>query len=168
MQHVDKHVVKMIIEYAQLMSTAHRLLDGSMYIDITANGRSIKRWKLDDEVTERIIMKASHINHPSAIWTRSNYQNYVWLHKLWYYLCKEYTYRYSKVHSVETRMKDVLYTPPKNIIKSEFYPPTPAMPDIYKVNQDSITSYRKYYKIGKEHLANWKLREIPNWWSNQI
>ena len=36
----------MIIEYAQLMSTAHRVLDGEMYMDKTANGRNIKRWRL--------------------------------------------------------------------------------------------------------------------------
>ena len=41
--HLDKHVVKMPIEYAQLLSTAHRLLDGTMWIDRTANNRRIKR-----------------------------------------------------------------------------------------------------------------------------
>ena len=46
--HLDKHVVKMIIEYAQLMSTAHRYCDGEEYIDKTANGRKIKRWRLND------------------------------------------------------------------------------------------------------------------------
>ena len=65
--HCDKHVVKMIIEYAQLMSTAHRVIDGTEYTDMTANGRRIKRWRLDDD-RESILYKASHINHPSAIW----------------------------------------------------------------------------------------------------
>ena len=37
--HCDKHTVKMIIEYAQLMSTAHRVLDGEEYYDKTSNGR---------------------------------------------------------------------------------------------------------------------------------
>ena len=45
--HCDKHVVKMIIEYAQLMSTAHRILDGKQYIE-NNKGRMIKRWKLND------------------------------------------------------------------------------------------------------------------------
>ena len=40
--HNNKHTVKMIIEYAQLMSTAHRVLDGTEYYDKTANGRKIK------------------------------------------------------------------------------------------------------------------------------
>ena len=40
-QHLDKHVVKMLIEYAQLMSTAHRMLDGVMYQGKTKAGRNI-------------------------------------------------------------------------------------------------------------------------------
>jgi hypothetical protein len=50
--HVSKHVVKMIIEYAQLMSTAHRVLDGTQYTDMTANGRRIQRWRMSDPVVE--------------------------------------------------------------------------------------------------------------------
>ena len=69
--HLDKHVTKMIIEYGQLMSTAHRLLDGKPYTDKTANGRSIKRWRMEDSKIEESLMKASHINHPSAVWVRS-------------------------------------------------------------------------------------------------
>ena len=37
-EHLDKHVVKMIVEYAQLMSTAHRLLDGNQYFDKSKTG----------------------------------------------------------------------------------------------------------------------------------
>ena len=63
--HVNKHVVKMIIEYAQLMSTAHRILDGQEYIDKTANGRNIKRWRLDDDREQSLkiikILKISYI-----------------------------------------------------------------------------------------------------------
>ena len=73
--HCDRHVLKMIIEMGQLMSTAHRVLDGQPYIDKTANGRSIKRWRLSDEL-ENVLMKASHINHPSGVWTRTNHENY--------------------------------------------------------------------------------------------
>ena len=59
--HIDKHIVKMPIEYAQLMSTAHRMLDGHMYIGRTANNRRIKRWKLLDE-RDDILYKASHLS----------------------------------------------------------------------------------------------------------
>ena len=83
----------MIIEYAQLMSTAHRILDGNMYFDLTANGRKIKRWKLDD-YREPILYKASHINHPSAIWVREDLSHYQWLWNLASELCQEYRHRY--------------------------------------------------------------------------
>ena len=45
--HCDKHVVKMIIEYAQMLSTAHRMLDGEAYYGLSKNGRKIQRWRLD-------------------------------------------------------------------------------------------------------------------------
>lgn len=169
--HNDKHVVKMIIEYAQLMSTAHRLLDGEEYLGMTANGRRIKRWRLNDS-REDILMKASHINHPSAVWCRANEDNYFWLYSLWFWLCKEYTFRYGKTHAC-SRLDDTILNPPNNIARRKlatipvFYPPTPAMPDTYKVPGDSLTSYHNYYKGGKQHLASWKKRNIPSWYNSQ-
>ena len=80
--HIDKHIVKMPIEYAQLMSTAHRMLDGHMYIGRTANGRRIKRWKLQDE-RDDILYKASHVNHPSAVWVRESIENYFQMYKIY-------------------------------------------------------------------------------------
>ena len=90
-EHLDKHVVKMIIEYAQLMSAAHRVLDGQSYMDKTVNNRNIKRWRLDDANRETRLMKASHMNHPSGIWVRANQKNYMWLFEMWLYLLEEYT-----------------------------------------------------------------------------
>jgi hypothetical protein len=161
--HNNKHTVKMIIEYAQLMSTAHRLLDGEEYTDMTANGRRIKRWRLGDE-REQQLMKASHINHPSAVWCRANYENYDWLYMLWKCLLKEYTYRYGKVHAC-ARLVGVLFNSPKNIQRGNFFPPTPAMPDDVKVPGDSLASYRNYYNKNKTHLADWKKRPAPSWYS---
>ena len=94
--HNDSHCSKMIIEYAQLMSTAHRVLDGTEYYDRTKNGRRIKRWRLDDDVMETTLYKASHINHPSGIWTRKSKQNYRWLYDMWTELNTEYMWRYEK------------------------------------------------------------------------
>lgn len=162
--HNDKHCVKMIIEYAQLLSTAHRLLDGDPYIDKTANGRSIKRWRLEDELDEAF-MKASHINHPSNVWARENDSNYTWLFALWKALCSEYTYRYGKIHSVERRMLNILIKLPKNIKHGAFTEPTPAMPDDVKVTGNSIASYRSYYINNKTHLAKWKNRPTPQWFT---
>lgn len=162
--HNDKHCVKMIIEYAQLMSTAHRLLDGVPYLDKTANGRSIKRWRMGDNDMENGLMKASHINHPSNVWLRQSKENYKWLLVMWVYLLKEYTHRYGKHHACESRL-EFLVESPKNIPKVPFTSPTPAMPDTYKVMGDSIASYRNYYLGGKQHLASWKNRPVPEWFN---
>jgi hypothetical protein len=161
--HNDKHVVKMIIEYAQLMSTAHRVLDGEEYIDLTANGRKIKRWRLPDE-REQELMKASHMNHPSGVWTRASDLNYLWLYQLWRQLLVEYTHRYGKNHSCE-RLINALSVIPKNIKIGFFTEPTPAMPDDVKVLGDSLASYRNYYTKNKTHLAKWKKRSVPDWYT---
>ena len=110
-QHVDKHVVKMIVEYAQLLSTAHRVLDGEEYEGRTANNRRIRRFKMANSNIENTLYKASHINHPSAIWVRESSQHYWWLYLLFRELCIEYTHRYGKIHSTESKLC-LLYTSP--------------------------------------------------------
>ncbi len=161
--HVDRHVVKMIIEYAQLLSTAHRIIDGDEYIDLTANNRKIKRWRLPDD-REQTLMKASHINHPSNVWARANHLNYKWLYELWCNLLDEYTYRYEKIHAC-ARLKNVLAKTPDNIpVGLRESDPTPAMPDDVKIPNDSLASYRNYYTKNKIHLAKWKKRSVPDWY----
>ena len=162
--HLDKHVVKMIIEYAQLMSTAHRVLDGEKYTDKTANNRNIQRWRMKDELSEHTLYKASHVNHPSAIWVRQSKENYRWLYRMWFYLLQEYTYRYGKKHACE-KLMSALYLDPMNIPKGIFTEPTLAMPDTYKVPNDAIKSYQNYYIHDKSRFAKWKNREIPEWFS---
>ena len=162
--HNDKHVVKMILEYAQLLSTAHRVIDGVEYIDKTANGRSIKRWKLyTGDGKEQNLYKATHVNHPSAVWVRQFDNNYRYLFGLFQCLLKEYTHRYGKKHSCE-KLLPYLVDTPRKIPTGYFTQPTPAMPDEYKIG-DSIQSYRAYYIGAKNNMAKWKNRQIPEWWT---
>lgn len=176
-QHVSKHVVKMIIEYAQLMSTAHRVLDGVQYTDMTASGRRIQRWRMADTALESKLYKASHINHPSGIWCRENKANYMWLYDMWFCLLNEYTYRYGRQHEC-AKLLDVLETPPTNIKDGEFFPPTPAMPPELKVVSDNPTpgrkydvlkSYHNYYNVSKRSFATWQgkinSRPTPTWYN---
>jgi hypothetical protein len=163
-QHNNKHVVKMILEYAQLLSTAQRVLDGHEVTELTATGRKIRRWKLESPLDSKLY-KSTHVNHPSAIWVRQSYENYEWLWQLLEKVCYEYTYRYGKVHKVQREgLLEELYTPPTHIPTGVgFTEPTPAMPEQFIV-PSSISSYKNYYIGAKQHLANWKKREIPNWY----
>ena len=161
--HNDKHVVKMILEYAQLLSTAHRVLDGTESVVLTKANRKKTRYVLSDE-REHTLYLSTHTNHPSAIWVRQSYENYEWLYKLFISVLKEYTYRYDRIHATE-RLVGHLYIPPTHIPKGVgFTEPTPAMPEEYKVKNNSIQSYINYYVGAKQHLANWKKRTIPSWY----
>lgn len=158
---VDKHVVKMILETCQLLSTAHRLIDGEMYIGKTATGRNVRRWRLPD-AREGVLYSATHINHPSAVWCRASNNNYTWLHCHLMALLDEYTYRYGKTHKC-TDLAKALASPPHGIPVGYLTPVTPAMPDEYKVPGDSLASYRNYYRIAKERMHKWTNRQPPEW-----
>lgn len=162
--HVDKHCVKMILEYAQLLSTAHRVLDGIQLTRQSKTGRSQKFWKLEDS-RDSILYSATHINHPSAIWVRQSVENYMWLAEMLEMLCCEYTYRYGKTHKVESigLMQTLKNNFPKNLPEGHWTEPTPAMPDHYKIPGDSIQSYKNYYLGDKTRMFSWKNRETPSW-----
>lgn len=171
--HNDKHVVKMILEYAQLLSTAHRVLDGTATVVLNSAGRKKTVYLLADN-RDAVMYSATHINHPSAVWVRQSNKNYVWLQNLLEELCLEYTHRYGKIHKVQySGLSGALQRLPNNIPQGNFTEPTPAMPDDCKVLKevhsdryvvDSLLSYRTYYIQNKTHLAKWKKREIPSWY----
>ena len=141
--HCDKHVVKMILESAQMLSTAHRVLDG------------------DDHANNVGMYKMVHRNHPSSIWARSVDENYVWLWMLFDNLMKEYTYRYDKYHASE-RLIHSLWELPKNITFGDFTPPPQCMPDYCK-NDNAVSAYQNYYILEKSDFATWKRRDKPEW-----
>lgn len=97
----DRHVVKMILESAQLLSTAHRVLDGDDYADSVG------------------LYKTAHKNHPSTIWTRASVHNYNWLYNHMNGLMQEYTCRYNKHHASE-RLNAPLRKTPTNIPVVDF------------------------------------------------
>lgn len=159
--HCDKHNVKMIVETAQLLSTAHRINDGVQRTELSESGRRVKRWVIDNH-KDALLYKATHPNHPSAIWARQSKQNYKWLYNLFVNLLDEYTFRYGRQHLSE-KLKDVLSETPKNISDKGFFDPPPAMPDYCKVKGDSVQSYRNYYINEKKRFAKWTKRETPYW-----
>ena len=160
---VDSHCVKMILESAQLLSTAHRVLDGVEYTDKTKTGRNVKRWRLDDwRDTE--FYSATHINHPCAVWARESSSNYEWLWDLMAEYCIEYTHRYNKIHKIQrTNLLGKLSDHPKNIKRIGPTTPPSCMNAKYIISEDPVVNYRNYYKYGKAHLHKWKNREAPAW-----
>lgn len=133
----DKHVVKMILEYAQMLSTAVRMsgIDAGY--------------------------KATHKNHPCNIWVQKSLSNWYWLRELTGYLHGEWLYRFEKnrfhksilmIHELPTpKIQDIGMTP---FVQ--------AMPDQYKYI-DPVEAYREYYINEKQHLHKWTKRNKPYW-----
>lgn len=137
--HVDKHVVKMILETAQMLCTTHHVTK-SKYVPP---------------------YKETHKNHPCTIWTRASVNNYVWLVTLGLELCKEYTHRYGKIHKCQSYIEDLGKNIPP-IPKIEMTTHAQAMPDMYK-GENSRDAYRAYYFFEKHELLTWKNRKTPSW-----
>jgi len=160
--HCDKHVVKMILEAAQMLSTTHRMLDGTEVIGRSPTGRKQKQYILADSLKSLLLYKAVHMNHPCTVWTRKSLQNYNWHYELFTALCDEYTYRYGKVHETDRKLRELLAEPPKNIDDIGLTPFPQCMPDYCK-NADTIAAYRSYYLNEKKDFARWTKRSQPNW-----
>ena len=142
--HVDKHVVKMILETAQLLCGVHHMTH---------------------QATHQVPYKLSHKNHPCAIWARESLSNYLYLCEMGLELGKEYTYRYGKKHkSIEVIEWCIVNKP--NIPDIGFTEPAKAMPDEYKVDS-VVESYRNYYMGAKNGFASWKNREKPFWFEKK-
>ena len=138
--HVDKHVVKMPLETAQMLSTAHHVLDGKAAL--------------------RGIYRATHKNHPCALWVRETDTNYLWTFELFRALALEYTCRYGKVHLSWKKLSHILVNLPANIPAGPLTPFAQAMPDEY-IGPNAIDAYRQYYARGKPHLHSWRNRPQP-------
>ena len=133
----NKHVVKMILESAQMLCTAHHCI------------------MVDDA---DVPYKSAHKNHPSTIWARQSAQNYAWLYYHMIALGAEYTKRYGKKHLSITKCEDKLAILPGGILHTGFEQPPQCMPDEYK-DECSIQAYWNYY-IGEKHSVAKKNEKI--------
>ena len=159
---VDKHVVKMILESAQLLSSAHRVLDGIEIEGKSQTGRKAKRWILPD-AREGIIYTATHINHPSAVWCRTSVRNYDWLVDHFYALMREYTHRYGKTHKCYGEISYMLQSPPHKLKAWDWTEMPSCMAEEYIISDNPIINYRNYYREGKKNLHKWTNRQPPEW-----
>ena len=133
----NKHVVKMILESAQMLCAAHHILGNP-----------------DD-----VPYKLAHKNHPSTIWVRENANHYEWLYRHLVGLGDEYTRRYNKKHLSTIKCLNPLAKLPVNIPHKPFEQPPQCMPDEYK-DKCSIQAYWNYY-IGEKHVvANLKTEKL--------
>lgn len=159
----DKHAVKMPVESGQMLSTAHRILEGTKELRPSVSGkRMVKYFKLADRVKEKTLYKVAHAKHPCTLWTMETKENYKWHFKLWHEMLLEYLYRYKKMHK-SWELFDYLETPPAGIPDGPLTQLPLCMPEQYKCD-DIIQSYRNFYMGEKAAFATWnKNRQQPEW-----
>lgn len=136
---VDQHVLKMGIESAQMLSTAHWMTGGTAPY------------------------KKAHVNHPSTKWTRDSIDHYRWLAIHAKAILQEYTSRYGKIHKTEEIVDWLIINEP-NILNGGFVPPPQCMPEEYK-NENTVKAYRTFYVKDKLAIKGLKYAkaEAPSW-----
>lgn len=153
--HCDKHVVKMLLESAQLLWTAQHIAGTGTFTDAptTKDG-------------SRHGYKPTHKNHPCAIWVRASIANYEWLCALAAALADEYHYRYPAAgpHACEAHIAWLTKNPPR-LPEGPLTWPALAMPPEYKISKSPMACYRAFYvgSKGARGLLTYTRREPPSW-----
>lgn len=137
--HCDKHVVKMVLESAQLLSTVNH---------------KCHTWFFP-------MYKPTHQNHPCTLWLMESKANYKWCWDLFNALCREYTFRYNKIHASSSLLW-LLSVIPKPLPDIGLTPFAQAMPTIFK-SDDAVLSYRQYYQEAKAQFLTYRNRPFPDW-----
>jgi hypothetical protein len=171
----------MICEYAQMLSTAHRLHDGVLSTFIRPDNKVQKLYlfleelvsldtrlsKSGNSITKYYIEKplcynATHEHHPCTVWARETSENYLWLYSLFLEVSKEYTHRYGKIHKSQFTLQEFLSNPPKNIKQGPLTQFVQTMPDEYK-DENPCKAYQNFYVGSKSRFAKWTNRTPPEW-----
>ncbi len=138
----NKHVVKMILESAQLLVTAF------------PNGTTRYRH--------------THFNHPCGKWVRSSLSNYDWLLAHAMELCAEYTRRYGKVHKTQAIIHSLKTPSLPNIGQTPFVRAIKEPWKTQTMNVPIVDAYRAYYLGDKVRFAKWAPRaSAPVWWPDR-
>ena len=143
----DKHIPKMILESAQMLSTAVQRYTG----------------RIEE------LYKPAYPNHPMTKWVGDCRDNFEWAMRNAHGIHEEYVSRYSKVHK-SSNILNIIWNDnlKKEIPEGNFTTPPQCMPDEYK-NKNYVTAYRKYYQGEKKYFAKWeKGRSVPKWWRHSV
>lgn len=136
--HCDKHVIKMLLEAAQMLSTV--------------------AWHYGYNTS----YKPTHFQHPCTQWVAAATANWDWLVKLTAALNKEYQYRFA--HKVNHKSYDVILQLPKPKLPQQKRTPfVQVMPELYKNLNDPVLAYRQFYLAEKSHFCKWSKRPVPFW-----
>lgn len=141
--HCDKHVVKMVLETAQILCTVHHQLDSA---------------------PSSTLYKPTHKAHPCVVWAGTNRANYRWTYQLFCALADEYTHRYGGHHTSFVKLHELLQWFPSELPNAKRRTPfAQAMPDQYRRPGEPVVAYRSYYVGEKQRMLKYTRRQPPDW-----
>ena len=157
--HCDTHCNKMILESAQMLSTAAHVATGRCRVFIKANG---KKGYLEKGSLSRIYsVDRSHIFHPCTEWAYSSRECFEWLTELSLALESEKIYRTGTGNkAADVIRKCIKYG--KQLPSLGLLPFAQAMPDEFR-SKNHVTAYRRFYVQDKAHLLEYTRRQPPRW-----
>jgi len=162
----DRHIPKMIVESAQMLSTVHRLLDGTPEKRPSKSGKTIQTYYSFGDERDDLYYLAVHKYHPCTTWTMESKGNYDWHYNHFVGMAEEYEYRRGKQHATFVKLGKLLEKAPINIPQAgltEFAQAMSHYPDCM-VKGDAVKAYRNYYHVAKPFATwTWK-RPAPTWW----
>jgi len=141
----DKHVPKMLLESAQMLSTAVHQHQGDIDPDS--------------------LYKKAYPNHPMTKWVGFNRDCFRWALENAVFISQEYYKRFNKLHKSSRIINNIYDNNYIDDIPDGFFKEPPqCMPDEYK-DDDYVTAYRKYYQGAKSYFAKWERGvSAPDWW----
>jgi len=146
--HADKHVTKMCVEYAQVLSTAAHIGgfydESRMYEPIPNNNKKLHEWAAESA------------------------DNFVRLLKMAKELGQEFERRYGKSHASYNDVISRIDASDVRIDWTGFTTPPLSMPDYCITDGDYVDSYRSYYNHGKDWEMCWTGRDVPPWYSTEV
>ncbi len=150
---VDKHVLKMLLEYTQLLANAFYMEGATKPPPNTKMGTPYQK---------------AHWDHPCAEWVRQDHKHWHWVKMGAFELHRQYQLRFPKALLSEHACYDALaYMDKSNLTtwmpNKNWVDPPQCMPDQFKVRGDTVAAYRAYYKEGKKDLHQWNNTEPPEW-----
>lgn len=153
----NKHCIKIILEIAQMLYTAHWMIGGDV-VDAEWISQHFDDLQLKP-------YRKTHYNHPTSKWIRQSRNNYLYACNMGLALCYEYTRRYGKIHKTQQRLEWLIQHAPTTFVTDKIQGhlatkglPTGctaiplAMPEAYH-SDDAIQSYRQYYIHDKKSIA---------------
>lgn len=167
--HCDKHVVKMILESAQMLCTAHWLRLLKFYhsepIQSFKRIKDAQIWLFNNTPKDKQPpWKMSHVYHPCTVWTNDSLSNYMWLFNLGKELCYQYSLRYGRSHKSEIVIDYLGENIPIDLPDKGLTEFAICMKEEYKISSNPVLCYRNYYLKDKVRFAKWKLNNEPDWW----